>query len=255
MKRVPIGISMNFRRGEQSYVFDLGGNYADAIYEAGGMPISIPCFNDEDTLNQYLDKVAFLVFVGGHDYPPEIYNEPRHEKVETMDERRAEYDLLLFKLAFERKIPIVGICAGMQLINISMGGKLIQHLDNHEFHQPENYHTLTIKNSKWLSQIFPDETIVVNSLHHQGVKPEYLGKDLNAVAFAPDGLIECVEYNGEQVCMGVQWHPERVSASYLKASSFLGKKGARRTLNEHTSRFFNFIVKTAQEYLDNKENE
>jgi putative glutamine amidotransferase len=195
------------------------------------------------------------VFVGGHDYPPEIYNEPRHEKVETMDERRAEYDLLLFKLAFERKIPIVGICAGMQLINISMEGKLIQHLDNHEFHQPENYHTLTIKNSKWLSQIFPDETIVVNSLHHQGVKPEYLGKDLNAVAFAPDGLIECVEYNGEQVCMGVQWHPERVSASYLKASSFLGKKGARRTLNEHTSRFFNFIVKTAQEYLDNKENE
>lgn len=250
--RIPIGISMNFRKGEQSYVFDLGGNYADAIYEAGGIPFSIPCFNDADILNQYLDRVGFLIFVGGHDYPPEIYNEPRHEKVETMDERRAEFDLLLFRLAFERKIPIVGICAGMQLINISMGGKLIQHLDNFEFHQPENYHPVTIKSSKWLSKIFPSDTIVVNSLHHQGVKLEYLGKNLNAVASATDGLIECVEYDGEQLCLGVQWHPERVSPSYLKASSFLGKEGAKKALSEHTSRFFSFIVEHANEYLQNK---
>ncbi|HPS40002.1 MAG TPA: gamma-glutamyl-gamma-aminobutyrate hydrolase family protein, partial [Candidatus Cloacimonadota bacterium] len=144
-------------------------------------------------------------------YPPRLYGEELHPKTEPMEMHRAISDKLLMELVMELDKPLLGICAGMQLINIFFGGKLIQHIDNLDYHFGEKYHPVRIGESHWLKKIFPTRKIITNSNHHQAVDPCHLGRDLTPVAFSPDGGIEALEHSRETMLLGIQWHPERIT--------------------------------------------
>jgi putative glutamine amidotransferase len=197
----------------------------DALFKNGALPILIPSIEDKQVLMQYLDMVSFIIIIGGLDYPPFLYKEKQHPKTEPMEMHRAISDLYLLDLALKMGKPVLGICAGMQLINISFGGKLIQHLDNVDIHYGEKMHDIYVqKDSYWLSQIIPEGKILVNSNHHQGVDPTHIGKGLKVAAVSSDGCIEALEYNSEQMILGIQWHPERMQDT------------------DHRYRLFDFII-------------
>jgi len=206
-----IGLSMNYMKLGSYMQFHIRDKYIDAVYEHGALPLPIPCFEDRDILKQYLEKCDALIIIGGLDYPPELYNEIPHPKTEPMEHRRAQSDLLLLELALNSNKPVLGICAGMQLINIYFGGKLIQHLDNLDQHYGEKFHTIHISGSRHLGHVVKGESITVNSNHHQGVDPSHLGKGLKVVAMSDDGYIEALEQEDYPNLLGIQWHPERMT--------------------------------------------
>jgi putative glutamine amidotransferase len=211
MDRPVIGLSMNFMKLGSYHQFHIRNKYIDAVYDYGGLPLPIPCLTDEAALRQYISKIDGLIIIGGMDYPPEMYGQTAHPKAEIMHERRATSDPLLVKLILETNKPVLGICAGMQLLNICTGGKLIQHMETTDNHYGEKYHEITLTASRWLSQIVPSEKIIVNSNHHQGIDPLYVGKGFKVVATAYDGVIEAMELAGEQMVLAIQWHPERIT--------------------------------------------
>lgn len=209
MTKAKIGLSMNYMQLGQYHQFHIRDRYIDAVHANGGLPIPIPCMNDKADLKQYLQMVGALIIIGGLDYPPRIYDQSVHPKADLAHDRRVRSDFLLLETALAMNLPILGICAGMQLMNIYFGGKLIQHLDEVDYHMGEKFHPIKLKGGKWLPQIYPDE-FVVNSNHHQGIDPEFIGKGLTVVAAADDGIIEAIEYESEQMILGIQWHPERI---------------------------------------------
>lgn len=209
--RPVIGISMNYMQLGSYMQFHLRDKYVNALYYHGALPLLIPSFEDKALLKQYIDMVSGLIIIGGMDYPPSLYGQELHPKTEPMEMRRAVSDMLLVELMLEAKKPLLGICAGMQLLNIYFGGKLIQHIDNLDAHFGEKYHNITVKDSHWLENIFGAKQLIVNSNHHQGLDPAFIGKGLKPVAWADDGGIEAVELDSPQMVLGIQWHPERIT--------------------------------------------
>lgn len=227
MNRPVIGLSMNYMQLGSYHQFHIRDKYIDAVYDYGGLPLPVPCLADRDALQQYIDKIDGLIIIGGMDYPPSMYGQEPHPKTEIMHERRAISDPLLVDLILQTNKPVLGICAGMQLLNICRGGKLIQHLDTVENHLGEKYHEITLTESRWLSQIVPGKSIIVNSNHHQGIDPNHVGKSFTVVATAADGVMEAMEMEGEQMVLAIQWHPERI------------------TDLEHRKRLFEFFIRQA----------
>jgi len=169
-----------------------------------------------DKIAAYLDLIDGLVITGGaFDVSPELYGESgKHETVTTKD-RRTKFEFGITKLAIERNIPILGICGGQQLLNVVLGGTLIQHIPDsvpnaleHEQKNPrtEPGHEVKVMEGTLLHRIVGATTIAVNSAHHQAVAKAAPGAIVNAVA--PDGVIEGIELPSHKFCLGVQWHPE-----------------------------------------------
>ncbi|HNX01437.1 MAG TPA: gamma-glutamyl-gamma-aminobutyrate hydrolase family protein [Candidatus Cloacimonadota bacterium] len=210
MSRPIIGISMNYMRLGQHHQFHIRGKYIDALVANGAIPLLIPTINDPEYVEYYLQQVGAIIIIGGLDYPPSLYGQEPHPMLDPCHSRRTEADFLLVKKALEMKKPLIGFCAGMQLLNIYFGGKLIQHIDNLDDHFGEKYHKINILGGRWLPQIFAKNEIIVNSNHHQAVDPAHIGKGLSIVAKADDGMIEALEYESEQMVLGIQWHPERI---------------------------------------------
>lgn len=208
--RPQIGISMNYMQLGKYMQFHVRDKYINALYEHGALPVLVPCIRDKELLRQYLQQVRCLIIIGGNDYPPALYGETPHPETELMEMQRAESDYLLVELCLEMQKPLLGICAGMQLLNIYFGGRLIQHLPNVDMHFGEKEHSVKIEGSRWLKEILGWDSCIVNSNHHQGVNPDYIGQGLKPVAFAPDGGIEAMEYDAPQMVLGIQWHPERM---------------------------------------------
>lgn len=211
MSRPVIGLSMNYMQLGSYHQFHIRNKYIDAVYDYGGLPLPVPTLTDETALQQYIDMIDSLILIGGMDYPPSMYGQEPHPKADIMDDRRAESDPKLVELILKTRKPVLGICAGMQLLNICQGGKLIQHLDTVENHLGEKYHEITLTESRWLSQIVSGNSIVVNSNHHQGIDPDHVGKGFKVVATAADGVIEAMELEGKQMVLAIQWHPERIT--------------------------------------------
>jgi len=191
--------------------FHIRDKYIDAVYDYGGLPLPLPCLTDEKALQQYIEMIDGLIIIGGMDYPPEMYGQEPHPKADIMHERRAKSDPLLVELILKTQKPVLGICAGMQLLNICQGGKLIQHMETVDNHLGEKYHAITLTESRWLSLIVPVNKIIVNSNHHQGIDQNHIGKGFKVVATAEDGVIEAMELEGEQMVLAIQWHPERIT--------------------------------------------
>ncbi len=191
-------------------------SYPNAIIAAGGTPLLLPATTDESILRQYVQTVDGLLLSGGDDIDPQYYGETQLWQCGEISALRDCYELTLTRLAIEMGKPILGICRGIQLLNVALGGTLYQDLQSqqpdslcHGQKQKSCYpsHTVAIVSGSRLHGLFGDD-LAVNSHHHQAVKA--LGDGLVITATAADGVIEAVERPGLSYCVAVQWHPERL---------------------------------------------
>lgn len=197
--------------------YELKTAYPEAVLRAGGLPFLLPFTEDRTVLEQYLDRVSGLVLTGGaFDITPSSYGEEPKPGLGQLKPERTNFELALLRLALQRKLPVLGICGGMQLINVAFKGTLIQdiatelpaareHQQKHDRTQPA--HPIEVKEPSLLAECVGKGQMMVNSTHHQAVKD--LGPGLIATAHAPDGIVEAVEaQEKEHFVVGVQWHPE-----------------------------------------------
>jgi putative glutamine amidotransferase len=202
---------------ETSKYSTVGKAYIDSVYEAGGLPINIPIVGNKSDYLDYVDLIDGLLFTGGNDIAPYFYGENPIKELHSMSSIRDEYEFSLFRSAYEKQMPIFGICRGIQLINVALGGSLYQDIHSQcpgaLGHFPEKtatdelYHSIQITKNSKLHEIFGEEKIFTNSFHHQSVK--MLGNNLMATALSEDGIIEAVESTEkDRYVLGVQWHPE-----------------------------------------------
>lgn len=189
-------------------------NYADAIAEAGGVPVALP--HRPDLAASYLDTIDALVVTGGaFDVDPALYGDDARHRTVSLKQGRTEAELALLREALERDMPVLGICGGEQLLAVTLGGTLIQHIPDaipgalaHEQPNPRDQpgHAVAILPGTKLASVTGRKTMQVNSSHHQAVRGA--GPALIVNATAPDGVIEGVESPAHRFCIGVQWHPE-----------------------------------------------
>ncbi len=208
-------------------------NYCSAVLRAGGLPILLP--HEPDKAEQYLGLIDGLIVTGGaFDVDPALFGATaRHASVTTKD-RRTAFELAAVQGALAEDKPILGICGGQQLLNVALGGTLIQHIPDeireplaHEQPNPRNEpgHLVRVAPGTLLHRITGMDEIPVNSAHHQAVKE--VAPDIVIDAVAPDGVIEGIEAPGRRFCLGVQWHPEfaispadeRIFRAFVEASS------------------------------------
>ena len=200
--------------------------YCDQIVRAGGVPMVLPPVDDAEVLINMLEGIDGLVLTGGADYNPLWYGEQPEKELHTINSTRDLPELLLTRLAFNRQIPILGICRGVQTMAIALGGNLVQDLKTPLKHsqdapRSEATHSVTIAEGSTLHALYGQETFV-NSVHHQAVKD--CGSHLHVVATAPDGVIEAVESTEQKALMGVQWHPEWMGDEGLKLFEWLTQR-------------------------------
>lgn len=189
-------------------------NYCNAVRHAGGLPILLP--HDPDAAADYADRIDGLIVTGGgFDVDPALFGaETRHSTVKTKD-RRTAFELAATRIALGRDMPVLGICGGQQLLNVALGGTLIQHIPDevpealpHRQPNPrdEPGHDVRVIAGTLLHRIAGAEHLAVNSAHHQAVKDAGPGVVIDAVA--GDGVVEGIEDPRRRFCLGVQWHPE-----------------------------------------------
>ena len=214
--RPVIGITGNFEDGQ----LRLGRGYYDSIVAAGGVPLVIPPVADTDVIINSLSRIDGLLLSGGGDVNPLWTGEEPSPLLHGINRERDLPELLITRLAFNRQLPILGICRGIQVLATALGGKVAQDLSEVKSEKPEvksvkhsqdadrsePTHSVTIGRGTILSQIYDAPKLFVNSFHHQAVSDG--GPRLRATAVAADGVIEAVESSEYKSILGVQWHPE-----------------------------------------------
>ena len=206
-----IGIS-SYARGGQRLSFSVPCEYVDAVRMAGGVPVVLPPILGP--VYEALDVVSGLIFPGGGDIHPEHYGGDDHDKNYGICHERDHFELVLARSALERNLPIVCVCRGMQLVNVALGGDLIQHIPDvygtsvvHRTLDVQSIpHEVAIAADSHLARVYGGTTAKVHSVHHQAVGR--LGEGLRAVAWASDGVVEAVESDRHEFVVAVQWHPE-----------------------------------------------
>lgn len=219
-RRPVIGITGNY--DEQTC--KLAEGYYKQIVNAGGTPLILPPTDDKAAIETMLDSIDALMLSGGADINPLFQNEESEPQLGSINAERDMPELLLTRLAFNRQMPILGICRGIQTLAVALGGKVAQHISTDIKHsqQAERHvatHHVTVSSGTLLNTLLNNEgqenatmTIAVNSFHHQAVKDA--GQHLMVSATAPDGTIEAVESNEHKPIVGVQWHPECMRSDY-----------------------------------------
>ncbi|MCX6646997.1 MAG: gamma-glutamyl-gamma-aminobutyrate hydrolase family protein [bacterium] len=191
------------------------GPYIDAIHEAGGIPVIVPVGLEGRYHNKIFDLLDGLLLTGGGDIDPNMYDSTIAMEINQVDPKKDHTEFDLFNLAFNKNIPILGICRGIQLINVALDGTLYQDIPsqvkmagNHkpDFPLSETCHQVKIEPETRLYKALGESRIWVNSIHHQGIKLH--GKGLVVNAKSNDGIIEGIEHPTKKWVVGVQWHPE-----------------------------------------------
>ena len=190
----------------------LNSEYAWRVSAAGAVPVLSPSIERPELIESMLDVADGVLLIGGKDYDPRSYGEEPHPETK-MTRKRPNFDLDFASAALRRDLPILGICAGCQLLNIVAGGKLVQHLGNAEEHTQGVTHAATVTSSGFFSRAVGavvGSQVTVNSFHHQAVDPEHLGTGVCITGTAFDGTVEAIEMPGGRMVLGVQFHPERM---------------------------------------------
>ncbi len=197
--------------------------YIQTLTSAGAIPWMIPLV-DEDTLRGVYEELDAIFLPGGADIDPLTYGADPHPLCDKTDRERDRVEVLLAKWALADAKPVLGVCRGMQLINVAAGGTLYQDLAQdlpgsikHDYFpfSDKNYardylaHEVSVVEGTKLAEILGPGPVRVNSMHHQGIRE--LGRGLVATAEAPDGLIEALEGDGDSYLVAVQWHPEALT--------------------------------------------
>lgn len=215
-----IGLTGNFAEGETRLV----ERYYKGIVEAGGVPVVIPPLADKDVIINTLDSLDGLMLTGGGDINPLWAGEEPSPRLHSINRERDEAELLAVRLAYNRQIPMLGICRGIQVLVTALDGEveqdiaegmqagrltpgghaLLKHSQDADRREPT--HTVIIEKDSALYGIYGTGTLAVNSFHHQSVRK--CGARFKVTAVAPDGVIEAIESSEYKSIMGVQWHPE-----------------------------------------------
>jgi len=190
-----------------------GQNYSQAVAAAGGLPVMVSSLGLE-VVDDCLELADGLLFTGGADIDPRRYGAEPHPQLGLVDPERDAFELALYRGARARGIPVLGICRGIQLINVAEGGTLVQHLPalpRTIQHEQVNkgaalVHTVRLEPSSRLVRALGAAAVYTNSFHHQAI--ERLGHNLLAIGQTGDGVIEAIEGMGDSFVLGVQWHPE-----------------------------------------------
>jgi putative glutamine amidotransferase len=191
--------------------------YVAAVQRAGGMALIIP--PDEAAISApepFLDRIDALLLAGGADVDPATYGAARHPETGATWPERDRFEVALTRAALDRPIPVLGACRGMEVINVALGGTLIQHLDQTDRHRhtPGAFgdHEVVLKAGSLAARASGAERLVVKSHHHQGV--DALGQGFIATGWAVgDEVVEAIELSDHPFCLGVLWHPEEDAES------------------------------------------
>ena len=204
-----IGITGNY----EDLTCKLGQGYYKSVVAAGGVPVIIPPVADTDTIVNTLERIDGLILSGGGDFNPLWTGEEPSTKLGGINKERDLPELLITRLAYDRQIPMLGICRGIQTLAIALGGEVAQDISDaatvkhsQNADRSEATHSVTIEHDSILAQLYNHERIAVNSFHHQAVKAA--GEKFRVVAKATDGIIEAIESSEFKSILGVQWHPE-----------------------------------------------
>ena len=208
---IGIGSDVLRQKGERDRAFAFT-TYVESLRKAGAVPVVIP--PQPENAAEIISGLDGILLAGGDDCDPTAYGEPQHDTVHPMDPRRQSNDLTLARLARQRRIPTLGICLGVQMMNVAAGGTLIQDIDSElrtdieHASEPSdrNRHDVLIEDRTRLAEILGDRELNVNSSHHQAIR--HVGEGLRVTALAPDGIIEGLEDPSHPFYVGVQWHPE-----------------------------------------------
>lgn len=229
-----IGISLGYNPKKNS----VNTVYVQSVLKNGGVPYLIPVTDDVETLRQIVSELDGLIMTGGEDIAPLYYGEQNHPELGEVNDERDVYDLILVKLAIEHNVPLLGICRGLQLINVAMGGTLYQDLPsqhsqqiNHRLESGEILaHKVALVPGTQVKRILNVDSIEVNSLHHQAIKK--LAPGLVISGKSEDGVVEMIEAYPTRQILAVQFHPEYFAA---EGDTLMGK-------------FFKFLINKADTF-------
>jgi microsomal dipeptidase-like Zn-dependent dipeptidase/gamma-glutamyl-gamma-aminobutyrate hydrolase PuuD len=208
-KRPVIGITGNY----EDLTCKLGRGYYQSVVAAGGVPVVIPPVADKHVVINTLEHVDALILSGGGDINPLWAGEEPSPKLHGINQERDLPELLIARLAYNRQIPMLGICRGIQTLATAFGGKVAQDISDvatikhsQDADRSEPTHTVIVDEESQLFDIYKSAKLMVNSFHHQAVAEA--GDKFKVVAKSPDGIIEAMESSEFKSILGVQWHPE-----------------------------------------------
>jgi putative glutamine amidotransferase len=199
-------------------------SYIQAVVNAGGVPFLIPLEARDEVLRALFVQANGILLTGGGDVAPQFFGEAPHAPLDDVQSARDELEITLVRWALEENKPLFGICRGIQVMNVAVGGSLYQDIarqcpnaDKHDYFYSQDYprdllaHPVDIETGSKLGAILNDTPLPVNSLHHQALKE--VPSIYRIVAHSPDGIIEGIEVPHHPFAVGVQWHPEELVAS------------------------------------------
>jgi putative glutamine amidotransferase len=229
MSKPIIGLNADFANGagEKPAFTYIASGYYDAISKVGGIPVIIPPLADDDDLEQLLHQVDGVVLVGGADLDPRRDGWMLHPTMRLLANRREDFDRRLVRLVSDRRTPVFGIGAGMQLLNVAQGGNLLLHipedrpaaLPHHDPIDPAHRHTLELTPGSLMERVYGDGELRVNSMHHMAV--DAIAPGFEVTARCPDGIVEAIESRiPGWFALGTQFHPEADTASALDLRIF-----------------------------------
>jgi len=222
MTRPLIGVTTSITVGKEPERAYVNSAYLVAIQEAGGISVPLPPLLAGPSLPELADRLDGLLLTGGGDVDPATFGEPPHPTLYEVAPARDRLEITLVRRFIEARRPILGICRGIQVLNVALGGSLYQDVASdpgteiqHQQTGPRDKpaHPVKVVSGSFLARILGSEELEVNSMHHQAVKAP--GQGLLPVAFAPDAIIEGVELDDPDLShfvLGVQWHPEELFA-------------------------------------------
>ena len=214
---------------EESPRLVLSTRYADAILKAGGIPLAIPPVGGPSDVERLLERLDGVLFPGGADFDTaRLGLGPTHPEAEPVPAAKQDFDFELARETIARRIPVLGICYGMQLLGLAEGGRLLQHLPDDRPGRQEHgggaVHRVRIEGGSRLGRVLETTELPVVSRHHQAIAHVALPWSVSAVD--DEGLIEAIERADHPFAIGVQWHPELEAEGSPQARLFRGFVGA-----------------------------
>ena len=216
--RLPVAVSATIRDVDGADRVRLNAAYVRAIESVGLVPIIVPPLSDPAAAARVLDVVAGLLLSGGEDVDPSYYGHAPHPELGVVNRARDATELALLERARQRALPTLAICRGVQLVNVGLGGTLVQDLSSqrttarpHDLddERAKRVHAVRVEPTSRLATVLGEEHLHVNSVHHQAI--DRLGNYVRPTAWADDGIIEGIESEDPRWWMlGVQWHPEEL---------------------------------------------